>query len=279
MTTQFRAAIAKHVVTLAVAGLGLVLTPGTARADFLDFLVDETAVAVGSGIFVADKINGAYTERITIDGAGNFAVSAYADFGLYLANEGTTPIPGTGGIGGTDLNTTYGMYATLTAVGTVTPIVPGIIFGFTASDADATLFLDPDLDTTKDVPADGGDPVILGNNADDFDILNATTLGPPGPSGFHGILVVGTGGFFDFIFVDPTLTPEGQLYWPDLPLFGITAVVDGDFDSFAASGSQVVTGDVSVVFQSVPEPAMLSLLGMGLLGAGLAARRRRQAAR
>ena len=271
--------ISHGLMTLAVAGLGLALTPRVASADFLDFTVDETSVeGFGSSSLLVDKINGAYAEQIDL-GAGTFEVSVYVNFTQYLANEGVNPVSSQLGVIGGDADE-YGLYALVTAAGTFTGSgteADPFLFSFTS--ANGEVWLDPDLDTTKALPGSGnaGDPIVLGGTGDDLLVMTASSL-ITSLSG--GQLNTVTGGNYQLVFSDPTIVaPDGTAYWPDLPLFNLTAVNNGDFDDADVSDG-VLSGDVSLTFQeqpaAVPEPATLTLFGLGLLSSGVAARRRRR---
>lgn len=266
--------LSKALATTAVAlGFGLASLPASAVGVFQEFTVDEGSVPGNlAGTFEADKLNGAYTEAITFDGAGGFDAAAFADFGQYLANEGTTLIVGS------QLNTNYALYALFDSSGTVAETAPGI-FTFTGTSGAFSLFIDPDQDTTKALGATGSDPITLANDDDDYLIAFATDL-----TSATGILVAGVGGFFDLVFNDFTLTTgdqsgafagdqNGVLYYTSPSPFYFRVNVDGDFDSFSITGTQTVTGDVSAVF--VPEPGTLALVGISLLGLGGLSRIRR----
>jgi hypothetical protein len=281
--SRIRRVFVRSLVTLAIAGLGLAL-PATASADFLDFTVDEGAVGAPTFplILTADILNGGYTETITFGAGGAFTASAVADFTAFRANEGSTGVfsqlddpncVSTATVLCSALPT-YAIYAVFTSTGVATPGSDPDTTVFTGLTADVSLYLDRNQDTTKTT---GG---ATGNTGDDTLILSSSTLlegggrlVPPGSEGFPE-----GGGTFSLVFGDLLLSPFGQLYFPSMAGLSLTAISSGDFNFFTPTGTQTVTGDLSVGFQAVPEPLTLSLFGMTLLGTGIVARRRRNAA-
>ncbi len=265
----------KNMAISAFAALILVLLPASAKADFLDFQVDE-GVVVGSDpiTFWADAINGSYSEVLTIDGQGGFSATLIATWSQYLANQGTTPL------GQSQLDVApgpaplYGMYTIYTATGTITPIT-ATEFRFTTISGSAEIWIDPASDSYGwSLPAVGGTyPTIPTMFVDDLLVLSANNIYFE-----DNVLRVGVGGFFDIRFFQPVLTPFGNLYWPTLgDVQFLAATVDGDFNTFDPTIARNVYsgGDLSANFTAIPEPSTLVLFGLGLVGTALAVRRKR----
>jgi hypothetical protein len=256
--------------SILAAGLGLALTAGSASAAPLIFTVDESVVPGATPFSLqADKITSSYTETLTFAG-NNFTANLLVTFNGY--DLGGVPQPnqvGPNSPGGEILDPgDYGLYALVTVTGTFEanpdPGDPNqTIFDFDPANASADVYLNPDQ-------APGGDLLILTASAIDASKSdgNVTTVTATGSV---------IGGDFSLVFTNAMTQGLGMTYWPDFTGLVLRATSTGDVDetsNVTLAGGQA-TGEASINF--APEPASMTLFGMTLLGAGLAARRRRSA--
>ena len=267
-----------------VAALGLA---GVAQAAFIPgtFTVDETQLGLGTSlespgnvfgtgyIFEADGFGGNYNELLTVDTDGSFDATAWWRANVFTDGKDTVNSNVTATSGPAEAG--YGLYVIFDSSGTVGAD------GFTGDTGEIYFWLDPGRDTTFAFTSnDAANGVTVTPGTADILIGSSTFLREADGEFRTDSLARGD---FALLFDEFVLTAEGSQYFVDPEPFFELLRVTGQFDS----SENIVAGPTRTSFEitnssangqfgvEIPEPGIISLFGIGLLGLGLASRRRK----
>jgi hypothetical protein len=278
-----------HIKKLAVVtGLALACAAGFAQATNLgdNFSVNGAAIApnggaLGGGLIAnVDSANFRYTAIINQANDGGplngdaFTESGFLSFSAFNNDAGSAIL-------GSGLNATYAMYALFKATGTAAMQIAGD----PASDIIATfssfaieMYTDKLGDTTFTPLTTANFPTTF--NTSDDDLLASSSDFVVGQAQVAGGLLAK--GDFRVDLDSFSLTPFGKSFFP-VPadfykkffLTGVTTALSGGSSTAPFIANATGSGDLAFKANVVPEPEIMSLMGIGLLGFGFASSKRR----
>ena len=265
-----------RIVLQTIAAAVALMAAGVASATpvYPDFTVNTTALGGGGTLvpFVANDISGQYHEQLTFTSANTFTVALnftaqgfnYDDTDPSLTTSYTAKQTG--------LGNNYGLLALFNGTGTYSTVGGTTTFSLDPGGA-LSLTYDMGANATFNAPVAPGSGYTINSHGDALALLgsgNATS-----GSGSESCTAPNLCGSFGQANTFALTAAGSSFFVSPVPFYGIT-LESGQFEGFpVVAGSTVTSSGTVNIVMAVPEPTDVALVGIALLGLGLAIKRRR----
>ena len=274
-------------LTLIAAAAGAHAAPVGQPVWINEGSIPGTPVVAPFNNLPVDQLSGQYDEVLTVGALNTFTTEAIFNGGKWFNNGSAVP----SFLGSPDFLGGYKLYAKFTGFGTFVPgPVPGG-FTFNGGGGAIEVWADPNMNTIYNVaafalPVPSMNNLVLTSGAasatDDYLLGSASLI-----TAAQGVVNPGlANGNFEVVFSDFALTsapgqlpPNGDKYFIAPRPFYMTLDLNGNFQSFipvSGTSVQLLNSSANAFFQTVPEPGALALVGLALVGMGVATRRARK---
>lgn len=264
--------------TAIAASLAFAGVSAQAAVDLPDFTINPDLLTSTPNSFVSDRMRGSYDETITFGAGNTFQTSVFWKGESFRFNDDNDGYDAA--VSGLTVN--YGLYVLFQGSGTwsQSPVGPFTQTKFDfAPGGSFSFYYDVNNDSARDGgtnPTNGSTLYQMTNNLDDLLLFSGSLFGAPKSSGSQLPIGGQNNGSFGTVG-DITLTADGKKFFVAPDPFYELALTSGDFTRITpqvGTTQRNITGGFSIDFQKVPEPEVLSLLGIGLLGFGFSSRKK-----